>query len=662
MRKTARFTALTVMLVSGLCASAAGELETAREALRDGLWSIAREHAARNGGEEARRLILESYAREGDWQGLSRTLSGWTNAVGKVYDYYRAAAAGDYFKALKILKETPAALADADSRMFEADMLLKSGDRPGAEKIWREVVAMTNAGERAFAVAGANLGDIDALRLAYSKASRASVRRLAGLKLGVLLLKDAASRESGEKLVRAIVKDAPDGEGARDAFLAIAEVAAAQGRWKEAFEIYHEAVETWPDCAKLVQVQEGRAWACLKLGKLEDALSAFKRTEELAQDAERKAAAVLKQGDVYSEMGKGGTAMARYRDVLERFPETAVAEKLRKVVRVRELESKGREQYRNFRFAEAKQTFAAVAAEDPAKRPRMEFYEALCLYGQGLDDEAGAKISEVARKSPDMAVRAEAALWAAKFLYNRGEWKEAFRMFSDYALMGVNGAAVPEAMLWAARSAFAAGDFQNAVKTATALAELYPSAPQTMLALIVQGEALIELARFDEAVLVLDRAAHFENSPMEERLRARMLRADALFATGADNPARYVAALDSYRAIRLGGTLSGGDKILVSFKIAKSLEKLKRTDEAIDEYYTQVVLAYRTLRGRGERIDDDARAAFSRAAFRLADEYESRGRDYQAIHVLELVATSDVPAAGEAGKRIERISMKGGFL
>ena len=580
---TARFTVLTAMLASGMCASAAGELETAREALRDGLWSLAREYAAKDGGEDARRLILESYAREGDWQGLSRTLSGWTNAVGKVYDYYRAAAAGDYFKALKILKETPAALADADSRMFEADMLLKSGDRPGAEKIWREVVAMTNAGERAFAVAGANLGDIDALRLAYAKASRASVRRLAGLKLGALLLKDAATRVEGEKLVRAIVKDAPDGEGARGAFLTIAEVDAAQGRWKEAFEVYHEAVETWPDCAKLVQVQEGRAWACLKLGKLEESLSAFKRTEELAQDDERRAAAVLKQGDVYSEMGKGETAMARYRDVLERFPDTAVAEKLRKIVRVRELESKGREQYRNFRFAEAKQTFAAVAAEDPAKKPRMEFYEALCLYGQGLDDEAGAKISQVARRSPDKTVRAEAALWAAKFLYNRGEWKEAFRMFSDYAAMDVKSAAVAEAMLWAARSAFAAGDYQNAIKTVTALAKLDPSALQTMQSLIVQGEALIKLARFDEAVLVLERAAHSENMPMEERLRARLLRADALFATGADNPARYVAALDSYRAIRLGGTLSGGDKLSVSFKIARSLEKLKRLDEAIDE-------------------------------------------------------------------------------
>jgi tetratricopeptide (TPR) repeat protein len=662
MSMTARFTVLTAISAFVLCASAADELEIAREALRDGLWSVARNHAAKEGGEAARRLILESYAREGDWQELGRTLAGWTNAVGNVYDYYRAAAAGDYFKAVEILRKTPAAKLDADARMFEAEMLLKSGDRPGAEKIWREVVAMTNAGERAFAVAGVNLGDVNALRLSYAKASRVSVRRLAGLKLGSLLLRESASRAEGEKLIRAIVKDAPDGEGAREAFLAIAEADAATGRWKEAFDVYHEAGETWPECAKLLQVQEGRAWASLRLGRLEEALESFKRTEELAKDDERKASAVLKQGDVYSEMGKGEAAMARYRDVLERFPGTAVAEKLRKVVRVRELESKGREQYRNFRFAEAKETFAAVAAEDPVKKPRMEFYEALCLYGQGLDDDAAAKIREVARTSSDPTVRSEAALWAAKFLYNRGEWKEAFMMFNACAEMKVKNVSVPEAMMWAARSAFAAGDYQSAIQSATKLAQTDPSAPQTMLALIVQGEALIELARFDEAVLVLDRAAHSEHMPMEERLRARLLRADALFATGADNPARYAAALDSYRSIRLGGTLSVSDRISVSFKIAKSLERLKRIDEAIDEYYTHVVLAYRSSRSKGETLDDGARAAFSRAAFRLADEYESRGRDYQAIHILELVVMSDVPAAGEAEKRIARISMKGGFL
>ena len=84
--------------------------------------------------------------------------------------------------------------------------------------------------------------------------------------------------------------------------------------------------------------------------------------------------------------------------------------------------------------------------------------------------------------------------------------------------------------------------------------------------------------------------------------------------------------------------------------------------EATDIYYTQVVLAYRAARSSNQRLTDEVRAVFSRAAFRLADEYEGRGRDAQAIAVLRLVATSDVPAADEAEKRIARISRKGSVL
>ena len=178
----------------------------------------------------------------------------------------------------------------------------------------------------------------------------------------------------------------------------------------------------------------------------------------------------------------------------------------------------------------------------------------------------------------------------------------------------------------------------------------------------MQGEALIELARFDEAVLVLERAAAAEGASASDRLRAQTLRADALYAMGADNPSRYAAALDAYRTILFGDILSPSARLVVSFKIARALEKLKRTKEAVDQYYTQVVLAYRDGRRNQVRYDEDARAAFSRAAFRLADEYESGGDDNAALHILELVAGSDIHAAEEARRRIAKLTSKGRFL
>ena len=82
----------------------------------------------------------------------------------------------------------------------------------------------------------------------------------------------------------------------------------------------------------------------------------------------------------------------------------------------------------------------------------------------------------------------------------------------------------------------------------------------------------------------------------------------------------------------------------------------------MEQYYTQVVLPYREGRLAGGHFNDEVRAAFTKAAFRLADEYVSRGQDRQAIDVLGLVAESDVPAADEAVRRINRMRSKGRFL
>ena len=161
---------------------------------------------------------------------------------------------------------------------------------------------------------------------------------------------------------------------------------------------------------------------------------------------------------------------------------------------------------------------------------------------------------------------------------------------------------------------------------------------------------------------MLERALLAEGADDEERLKAQVMKADALFVMGADNPARYREALDAYRAVRQGEALSPDLKIAVSFKIGRTLEKLKRLEDAIDQFYSGVVVAYREGIRSGTVYGDEASACFAKAAFLLADEYESRGKDFQAMHILELVVASDVPASDEAEKRIDRIQTKGRFL
>lgn len=653
-----------VLLVLLSCSAIADELSVVRSALRDGLWETARHHAkdaAAAGDAEARLAILESFASEDRWEDIKAALGNWSDAKGAGFDYYRAVVNGDHAAAAKMLADggTPDGLIAAS--LHEADVLAKSGNRAAAEEIWRKVASATNASERALATVGANLMEEAPLRNACEKVRSAPLKRMLGLRLGRVLLGNASTAQEGERIVRSIARDAPDADGAREAFMALADAQMAAGQWTEAAETVREAIEMWPDVAKSGAVQEQRGWVLHKLGRNEEALEAFRLAAEIATNEATRATAITKEGDVLASMGRDEEATEKYREVIGTYPKTDVAALLVRLVRIRELEAKGRALYREYHFDAARKTFEEVAAADPERKPRMDFFSALCMYGEGLDEEAGRKVGEIVRDCPDRQIRSEAMMWLAKFRFNRREWKDAARLFTTCAEESGDGAKAAEALLWAARAAFAGSDFQTAVQISTKAAESNPDGAVHAQALLVQGEALVEMARFGEAVLVLERAAAVEGIPEDVRAKAQTLRADALYAMGADNPARYAAALDAYRATLFGDVLPPSSRIVVSFKIARALEKLKRMDEAIDQYYTQVVLAYLEGRSTKIRFDDDARAAFSKAAFRLADEFESRGRDRAATGILELVVNSGVHAADEARRRIERLTSKGMF-
>ena len=659
---------LVLLLVSSFFLvpfSIADDMGVVRSALRDGLWETARHHAkdaASAGNAEARLAILESFASEDRWDDVKATLAGWADSKDSRFDYYRAVVDGDHAAAAKILADSGTSDGLIAASLYEADALAKSGDRAGAEAIWRKVASSTNASERALATAGANLMEEGSLRNAYDKVRSAPLKRMLGLRLGQAMLGNGETAQEGERIVRSIARDAPDADGAREAFLAVADAKMSAGLWTKAAETLREAIEIWPDLAKSGAVQEQRGWVLHKLGRNEESLEAFRMAAELAANEDARATAITKEGDVLASIGRDEEATARYREVIGAHPQTDVAALLARLVKIRELEAKGRALYREYRFDAARKTFAEVAAADPERKPRMDFFSVLCLYGEGLDEEAGRKAGEIVRDCPDRQIRAEAMMWLAKLRFNRREWKEASSLFQACAKeSGDDGDKAAEALIWAARAAFAGSDFQTAVQLSTKAAERRPGGSILAQALLVQGEALMEMARFDEAVLVLDQASAAEGVPEDARTKAQTLRADAFYAMGADNPARYSAALDAYRATLFGGILSPSARIVTSFKIARALEKLKRMDEAIDQYYTQVVLAYLEGRTAKTRFDDDARAAFSKAAFRLADEFESRGRDRAATGILELVVNSGVHAADEARRRIERLASKGMF-
>lgn len=691
---------LTALLSSSsFCGTlSAGELDIARQALRDGLWEVARTHAQQAEGDVARIVILESFAREGRWNDVLSAVDSYGRTEVPEFLYYKAAAlyhTGLHAAARRLLEsvdfsrgafaadasllfasvlrkegEVDAALAkldatgdDADSKMLAAAIRKSKGEDREAESLWREVVSMTNAPERAVSIAAANLSDVDTLRHLAVSSSDSEVIRFSGLRLGMILVRSADTFEEGAKLIRKIASDSPDFRGAKSAFLVLADAELSRGDYAAAGAAYREAMETWPETAKEPSVRLGLGWALSESARRDEALVELAAVQSLATDDETLALALVKTGDVLSGAGKRDEALAKYREAMTKYPMSSAVGKIRDKVAVRDLEQKGREAFAAYRFEEARKIFADVAARDSSMASRMKYCDMVCLYGLGRDVAAEKMAAELSSSSPDPSVRCDASLWLAKFLYNRGRYREAESNFLACAEFSVaNPPVLADSLLWAARAAFASGEFSRTVQNATRLDAACPKTRAADEGMLLQAEALIELARFDESVLVAERVEVSETADVALKLKAQLLRADALFAMGADNPIRYREALEAYTSLRSGEQLTPSVRIRLSYKLAKTLERLKRVDEAIDEYYSRVVLAFRDGLAEGIRYDEDAIAAFSRAAFRLAEEYESRGADVQAVNILRLVLTASVPASVEAEKRIVRIHRKGQIL
>jgi tetratricopeptide (TPR) repeat protein len=320
---------------------------------------------------------------------------------------------------------------------------------------------------------------------------------------------------------------------------------------------------------------------------------------------------------------------------------------------------RGRSCYKDYRFKEASADFEVVATRNPKLADGMRFLMALCLYGSGRDAEAKDAAEALMRSTEDEILRADLMLWCAKYEFNHSDYKEAQSHFVEYASLRKGSASTAEALLWAARCASAQMEYAKAVELATQAANAAASNKQLFIeALLVQGEAVMELGRYAEAVQLFDRVMNLAGDGAFA-LNAAMLKADALYAMGAGDLKRYEEAVEAYRILYVAGGLSQDRKIEVAFKIGRALEKLRHTKEAMDQYYRNVVLVYTEEISKGALFGTPARTFFSRAAFSLADYYLAAGDKFTTIKMLERIVKSDVPAAKEAQRRLAELNGKG---
>ena len=556
------------------------------------------------------------------------------------------------------------------------------------------------------------------------KAAGADVKLRAGYLLGFAEMAGASTRTAGVARVRRLLRASPGEKVSIQAARAFADRLLESGDAAGADDEYRRYLETNPAAAMDAEVLFRRGQALYLLGQRSEAAGAFARAEQMATNAADRARFAFSQSETLLAEGRYGEAAAGFArsagygagdrlqalfaeaDARERAGETVEAERLygalakgggrwgaKARIRLAAGEARkgrlakaiddfgklfaetnllsredateihlgrGRACYRDYRFADAEKDFEMVASRDPSRADAMRFLSALCKYGAGRDVDAKAAVVSLMASTTNRELRADLTLWCAKYEFNKGDFAESRTHFEKYASMRTNTVKAVEALLWAARCASEQTDYSKAVELATqAAAAADASGPLFAEALLVQGEAIMELGRYPEAAQVFDRiVTRFPDGP--NSAKAAALKADALYAMGAGDLNRYEEAISAYRSLPEGANLSPDRRIEVEFKIGRALEKLRRTREAMDQYYRRVVLAYVEDVNKGIMFGAPARTFFARAAFSFADHHEAIGDFAAARSVLEKVAGSDVPASEEAKRRLDELKRKGG--
>lgn len=516
--------------------------------------------------------------------------------------------------------------------------------------------------------------------------------------------------------------DAPETRRAElalaDTLLELGDAEAAAAEYRIFLEMYPDAAVSGD-----VHVYEGMARSQLALGHRTEAIGIFARAAKLSTNAVTAARCLYRQGDVLVADGRFTEAAALFAmiaegkseyaerarfaraDALERAGDSVAAAReyktfskdrgaladeamlrfaacrsaaggfeeaigcygrligrkdLDPAVRERALVGRGRACYRAYRFKEAAADFTAAAELVPARRDEMRFLMALCRYGDGAAAEAKAEVVALQAEAKDEKLRHDLVFWLAKYDALHENWVSAETGFEAYAeAMAKYPRRAADALVRAARAAGARSDYAKAVELVSRAVEKAPDAPFVAEALLLQSEALMTLARYDDALLVLDRVQSVRPEPGTAR-RAGILRANVLFAMGASDESRYPEALEAYQTVFASAELTPSERISTAFSMARTLERLRRNEEATDRYYVDVIEAYEKGRAAGTWFDESARTCYTRAAFTLADHFEAKGGFRQAVNILRHVVVSRLPAAEEARKRMAKLKMKGG--
>lgn len=444
-------------------------------------------------------------------------------------------------------------------------------------------------------------------------------------------------------------------EAQAESWFKMADAYFANGQYRMSAEGYRRVARDYAETSTAPQALLQWAVSLAARNQLDESDALFAEVESRFAELELAAEARLRRADIKAAHEAWSEAIAQYTYLLETYPESAL--------RPQALYGRGIAYHRLFRFDAALADFEQIWRTYPGSTvAEQAFYmRGMCHYWVGNDEKALAICREFLERFPDSQWIPDVFFWLARYEFNQvvrrgndaGSYAAAEALFAEFARRFPAHSLADDALLWAGRAAMNEQHYVRAIEYLAALVKTYPDSEKRADARLYQATALMDLANFSEAILLLDELL---TRPGGERLHAVawLRKGDCQFTLGGENAQRYSESIESYRNALEQPSLSPELRLQAYYKIGRSLERIGEVDTAFQTYYEQVVVRYFSEREKGVWHDDGSRIWFTRAAFNAADIMAARKEWRKEVGVLERVARADVAGAEEARERIRR--------
>jgi len=387
---------------------------------------------------------------------------------------------------------------------------------------------------------------------------------------------------------------------------------------------------------------------CLeKLGQSKDAEKAFEAVVSQHPDTLEAQESLLAIGILYLEQKDWKGADAVFTGMMKRYPAGKLFSQA--------LYRRGISRYRQW-SPDALKDFTRVVEEYPEddNRSHAFFMRAMCLYRLGHDDQALEMCEDFMKRYPDSDWAPRVRFRIGRFAYNTGNYQRAAEEFRAFVKQFPKDDLADSALYRSGMTALKLKEYVHAIELFARLVKEYPESRHLPEARFYQADAMCELGKFSGAILVFDEVINnFPESSLVPLAWGR--KGDCLFTLGADDADRYKEAVHSYRVVTQSPQARKDTVLQADYKIGRSLEKQGLIDEALDHYYSKVMVPFLLERERGESISESEKIWFTRASLSVSDIVRDKEDWRQLVRILNRIVDADVAISVDAAKEIKVI-------